>query len=91
MRTNLKKIVKHTGTIYGQDISNELHNKKVVSIDKPQHAQAVLDHHKNMFPLKDNMFMCLQSARASKEKVFIGTAEIYPDTAIVFSELKNVV
>ena len=36
------KIVKHTGTIYGQDISNELHNRKVVSIDKPQHTKVVL-------------------------------------------------
>ena len=32
MRNTLKQIVKHTGTIYGQDISNELHNMRVVVI-----------------------------------------------------------
>ena len=39
MWTTLKQIVKYTGTIYWQDIRNELHNKAVVTIDKPQHTQ----------------------------------------------------
>ena len=43
MRTTLKKIVKYTGTIYGQDISNELHNRAVVIIGKPQHTQEAQD------------------------------------------------
>ena len=43
MRTPLKKIVKYTGTIYKQDISNELHNRAVGTIDKPQHTQGGQD------------------------------------------------
>ena len=43
MRTALKQIAKYTGTIYGQDISNELQNRAVVTIDKPQHTQDAQD------------------------------------------------
>ena len=43
MRTTLKQIVKCTDTIYGQDISNELHNRAVVTIDKPQYTQEAQD------------------------------------------------
>ena len=42
MRNTLKQIVKHTGTIYGQDISNELHNRRLVVITKPLHTADVL-------------------------------------------------
>ena len=61
MRTNLNQIVKQTGTIYGQDIRNDLHNRKVVIIDKPQHIQAVLVHHQYMVALRANIFMRLQA------------------------------
>ena len=43
MRTTLKQIVKYTITIYRQDISNEIHNRSVVTIDKPQHTQEAQD------------------------------------------------
>jgi hypothetical protein len=39
MRTTWEKIVHHVGTIYGHDISNELQNKKTVTILKPEHTQ----------------------------------------------------
>ena len=39
MRKKIKQIVEYTGTIYGQDISNELHIRAIVTIDKPQHTQ----------------------------------------------------
>ena len=87
MQTTFKKIVKHTGTIYGQDTRNETHNRKLVSIDKPQHTQAVLDHHKDIVALRENIFMRLQYERTSKEKVFIGTSTTYDDAAIVLAEL----
>jgi hypothetical protein len=45
MRTTWEKIVHHVGTIYGQDISNELLNKKTVNLPEPAYAQAVLDKH----------------------------------------------
>ena len=79
--------MKYTGTIYGQDISNELHNSKVVSIDKPQHTKVVLDHHQDMLALRENIFMCLQDARASREKLLIGTAAIDADEVIALEEL----
>ena len=43
----LKKVVKQIGTIYGQDIRNEHHNRKVVSIDKIKRTLAVLDHNQD--------------------------------------------
>ena len=58
--------MKHTGKINGQDIRNEPHNRKVVSIEKQQHTKAVLDHHKDMVALIENIFMRLQAAREFK-------------------------
>jgi hypothetical protein len=45
MRTSWEKIVHHVGTIYGHDISNELQNRKPVTITEPTYTQAVLDKH----------------------------------------------
>ena len=73
--------------IYGQDIRNELNNRNVVSIDKPQHTKAVLDHNQDMVALREKIFMRLQYERTSKEKVFIGTSTTYDDAAIVLAEL----
>ena len=43
MWTTLKQIVKYSSTIYRQDISNEIHNRAVVTIDNPQHTQEAQD------------------------------------------------
>ena len=72
MRTTLKQIGKHAGTIYGKDTINELHNRKVVIVEKPQHTKAVLEHHQYMVAIRENIFMCLQAARAFKKKLLIG-------------------
>jgi len=45
MRTTWEKIVHHAGTIYGHDISNELQNRKTVTIEEPKHTQEVLGKH----------------------------------------------
>ena len=39
----LRQIVKHIGTIYGQEISNEIHNQTAVIIVKPVYDQDFLD------------------------------------------------
>ncbi len=39
MRMTWEKIVHHVGTIYGHNISNELQNKKTVTIPEPEHTQ----------------------------------------------------
>ena len=45
MRTTWEKIVHHAGTIYGHDISNELQNRKTITIEEPKHTQEVLGKH----------------------------------------------
>ena len=45
MRNTLKHIFKHTSTIYGQDISNDILNSRVVVIAKPLHTVDVLRKH----------------------------------------------
>jgi hypothetical protein len=43
MRTSWEKLVQYAGTSYGQDISNELHNKTTVVIPEPLHTAAVIN------------------------------------------------
>ena len=45
MRMTWEKIVHHAGTIYGHNISNELQNRKTITIEEPKHTQEVLDKH----------------------------------------------
>ena len=89
MRTTLNTIVQHTGTINGQDIRNEPHNRKVVSIEKPQHTKAVLDHNQDMVAPREKISMRLQDESASKYKFLIGTATTDDDAAIALEELQN--
>ena len=42
-----------------------------------------------MVALRENIFMCLQDARASTERLLIGTAAIYADVVISLEELQN--
>ena len=89
MRNTLKQIVKHTGTIYGQDISNELHNRRVVVIAKPQHTADVLIKHEAKVSLRDNNFQRIQDARKAKEAVLITAAQTNSDLIITLAELQN--
>jgi hypothetical protein len=45
MRTSWEKLVQYASTSYGQDISNELHNKTTVVIPEPAHTAAVITRH----------------------------------------------
>ena len=54
----------------------------MVSIDKPQHTQAVLEHNQDMLALRENIFMHLQATREYKEKLLIVTAPADADVAI---------
>ena len=89
MRNNLKQIFKHTVNIYGQDISNELPNRIVVVIVKPQHTADVLRKHEAKVSLRDNNFQRIQDARIAKEAVLINTAQTNTDLAIPLAELQN--
>ena len=88
-RNILKQIVKHTGTIYGQDISNELHNRRVVFITKPHHTADVLRKHKEKVSLRDNNFQRIQDARIANEAVLITAAQTNIDLTIPIAELNN--
>jgi protein-disulfide isomerase-like protein with CxxC motif len=45
MRTSWEKLAQYAGTSYGQDISNELHNKTTDVIPEPVHTAAVITRH----------------------------------------------
>ena len=75
IRNTLNQIVKHAGTIYGQDINNELHNRRVVVIAKPQHTAHVLRKHEAKVSLRDNNFQRIHDARIAKEAVLTNAAQ----------------
>ena len=89
MRNTLKQIVKHTGTIYGKDISNELHKRRVVVITNPQHTADVLRKHEAKVSLRDNNFQRIQDARIAKEAVLITVAKKNTNITIPITELQN--
>jgi hypothetical protein len=66
MRTTWEKIVHHVGTIYGHDISNELQNKKLVIISKPEHTPEVLAKHLERETRHANQILRLKDAREDK-------------------------
>jgi hypothetical protein len=45
MRTSWEKLVQYVGATYGQDISNELHNKTTAILAEPVHTTAALTRH----------------------------------------------
>jgi hypothetical protein len=45
MRTSYEKLIQYVGTTYGQDISNELHNKTTLVLPEPVYTAAVLTRH----------------------------------------------
>jgi hypothetical protein len=67
MRTTWEKIVHHVGTIYGHDISNELLNKKTVTISEPAYTQEILDKHAIRVQRVLNQHQRLQTARRAQD------------------------
>ena len=62
MRETSENIVNHAGTIYGQDISNELQNKKRIEIPQTKHTQKVkYKHLKRVECLRDQHSRLMQS------------------------------
>ena len=45
MKVTYEKIVQHIGTVYGQDISNELQNRKKIVLEPPEYTQDIKDKH----------------------------------------------
>ena len=86
MRNTLKHIVKHIDTIYGQDISNELHNRRVVVVAKPQHTADVLRKHEAKVSLRDKKFQRIQDASIFKEELLMTAAQTNIDLTIPLTE-----
>ena len=89
MRNTLKQIFNHTGTIYGQEFSNELHNKRVVVIAKPRYTADMLRKQESKVSLRDNNFQRIQDASIAKEAVLITAAQSNTDLTIPLAELQN--
>ena len=54
-----------------------------------KNTKTVSDHHQDIVALVEKIFMCLQAARESKEKVLIVTAATDADAAISLEYLQN--
>ena len=63
MRTSWEKLVQYIGTNYGQDISNELQNKAVITLAKLTHSATVLARHAVHEMMIHTSQMNLQAAR----------------------------
>jgi Reverse transcriptase (RNA-dependent DNA polymerase) len=69
MRTSWEKLVQYVGTTYGQDISNELHNKTVVVLPEPAHTAAVLTRHAARVQMIRTGQANLQQARRAQKVI----------------------
>ena len=85
MRTTWEKIVNHVGTIYGHDISNELHNKKTVTITKPRHTQEVLDKHAERVSRHESQELRLSNARQDQRRALEAEVDEGDDPAAPMS------
>jgi hypothetical protein len=69
MRTSWEKLVQFVGTIYGQDISNELHNTISVDIIEPVYYSEVLRKHGLREAMIRSGQLNIQRARQAQEKI----------------------
>lgn len=72
MRTSWEKLVQYVGTTMGQDISNELQNKVIVTIAEPVHMTEVLARHAQRELIIRNGRVNIQNARVAQEQVLRG-------------------
>ena len=69
MQNTLKMLVKHIGTLYGQDIANEIGNRTVVTIAKPKHPRAVLLSHAAKETLRIENYNRILLSRQAQESL----------------------
>ena len=85
----LHQIVKHIGTIYGQEINNEIQNQTAVIIVKPVYDQDFLDKKVIKERQREANLKRIQDARRRKEAILQVALLNDPDLDITLSELKN--
>lgn len=90
MKTTWEKIVNHAGTLYGQEIGNELHNRTAITIPKPQYSQAILDKHREEEARRIVHHDRVMKAKNIKAKQLTKLAtDGDGDAAIALAELEN--
>ena len=89
MQNTLKMLVKHIGTLYGQDIANEIGNQTVVTIAKPKHSREVLLEHAVNKALKTEHYNRLTLPRQAKESLLQKSAAYDPEISMKPAELQN--
>ena len=97
MRVSWEKLVYHAGTLFGNDVSNELQNKKEVNIPDPEYSQEILDRHKAREALHAAQTQKLQAARRQQKATLEGIVadedklDTYPDAPVKLAELDNII
>jgi hypothetical protein len=90
MRTSWEKLVQHGGTNYGQDISNELHNKISVDIIELVHYAEVLRKHGLREAMIRSGQQNIQRSRQAQEKILEAAVLAKdPDAPIKLAILQN--
>ena len=85
MRISWEKLVQYVGITYGQDISNELQNKKTVTVPEPSHTQAVLIRHAARELMVRGGQSRIQSARRAQQAILQEAAEEGTDPTVPMS------
>ena len=70
MRTTWEKLLHHVRTIYGNDISKKIFNKKTVIIPKLEHTQDVIYEHQLTTKRRYHSYQRLAEARKFQKGVF---------------------
>ena len=89
MQNTPKMLVKHIGTLYGQDISNYIGNRTVLTIVKPKHSRAVLLAHAAKETLSTENYNKLLFLRQAQESLPQQSATNNPEIAMKLAELQN--
>ena len=95
MKVSWDKFVFHSGTKFGSDVSNELQNRKEVTIPEPEYSQEILDRHKKREALHVIQLRRLQDARQLQKAALQAIVDdpdklaAYPETPVKLAELNN--
>jgi hypothetical protein len=75
LRTTWEKIITYAGTNYGQDICNELRNKKKLIISQPQYSQDILDLHQERVKIQRTLKQRVSVVKEKQRKLLAKQAE----------------
>ena len=89
MQNTLNMLVKHIGTLYGQDIANETDNRTVVTIPKPKHSRSVLLSHAAKETLRAENYNRLLLPRQAQEILLQQSYSKNPEIVMKLAELQN--